>query len=260
MKAEDLIKVFNDPRFISGIYDYCDNWCERCAFTSRCLNYAIRQTDLDEVDPASHDLSHPKFLEKIKESFQTAKKLAVRDASSWGITAESLKLNDEQWEERMRQEEEARKRPLIKFAERYVVMVKTWFDREKNALDLAYNQSLGTGNDILPEELEDAVEVIIWYRFMPAVKLYRSVRFDDGFDDEEFRINETNGSVKVALIAMERSILAWSRMRDFFPEKAESIQPIIAHLEELRNWVDREFPDARSFIRPGFDEVTEHVM
>lgn len=28
-------------RFISGIYNYCDYWCERCAFTRRCRNFAM---------------------------------------------------------------------------------------------------------------------------------------------------------------------------------------------------------------------------
>ena len=27
-------------RFITGIYNYCDYWCERCHFTRQCRNYA----------------------------------------------------------------------------------------------------------------------------------------------------------------------------------------------------------------------------
>jgi hypothetical protein len=126
MKAEDLIELADDPRFISGIYNYCDNWCERCAFASRCLSYAQQQADFDEDDPESRDLGLPEVLEKLKETFQTAKELALMGAAKWG--------------------------------------------------------------------------------------------------------------------------------------KAGNIQPLIAHLEELRNWAEREYPGARSFIRPGFDEITEHVM
>jgi len=25
-----------DPRLISGIYNYCHRWCERCSFSDRC--------------------------------------------------------------------------------------------------------------------------------------------------------------------------------------------------------------------------------
>ena len=26
-------------KYIPGIYNYCDYWCERCAFTKRCRNF-----------------------------------------------------------------------------------------------------------------------------------------------------------------------------------------------------------------------------
>ncbi len=48
-------------RFITGIYNYCDYWCERCAFTRRCRNYASdraerRQTRPEDVEsPADPD-------------------------------------------------------------------------------------------------------------------------------------------------------------------------------------------------------------
>ncbi|MCB0550950.1 MAG: hypothetical protein KDD19_25495 [Phaeodactylibacter sp.] len=35
---------------IPGIYNYCDRWCERCSFTSRCLLYAQEQ-ELTEERP-----------------------------------------------------------------------------------------------------------------------------------------------------------------------------------------------------------------
>jgi len=39
------------------------------------------------------------------------------------------------------------------------------------------------------------------------------------------------------------------------PERSESIVPLIFQLERLRKRVEKEFPNARAFIRPGFDEV-----
>lgn len=259
MKDEDLIELGKDPRFIPGIYNYCDSWCERCAFTSRCSSYARRRATLDDDDPASYDPNDPKFIENLEEIFETTKELIRMGAAEDGIDLDSLRLDDDEWAEQERRREAAYEAPLIKFAERYAWMVKEWFDRENETIDRAYQQSFGTGNDLLPEELEDAVKVILWYQFMPAVKLFR-VAHRDGEENEEWWINDSNGSAKVALIALDRSIIAWGRMRDFFPEKAGGITPIIAQLEELRNWAEREFPDARSFIRPGLDEITEHVM
>src|SRR6187549_3041231 len=37
--------------FIVGIYNYCDSWCDRCAFTSRCQVFAdMRETEA-KLDP-----------------------------------------------------------------------------------------------------------------------------------------------------------------------------------------------------------------
>lgn len=30
-----------DERFISGIYNYCDRWCERCPLGHRCMIAAL---------------------------------------------------------------------------------------------------------------------------------------------------------------------------------------------------------------------------
>jgi hypothetical protein len=37
------------------------------------------------------------------------------------------------------------------------------------------------------------------------------------------------------------------------PEHAETIVPLILQLERLRQRLEKGFPDARNFIRPGFD-------
>ena len=53
MDKENLKKLVQDPRFISGIFNYCDRWCERCSFTARCLNFAMENEEMDE--PENHD-------------------------------------------------------------------------------------------------------------------------------------------------------------------------------------------------------------
>ncbi len=53
MNPRDLLDMAGDPRFIPGIYNYCDRWCERCAYTGRCLNFVhgeIMAAELEEDD------------------------------------------------------------------------------------------------------------------------------------------------------------------------------------------------------------------
>jgi hypothetical protein len=70
---------------------------------------------------------------------------------------------------------------------------------------------------------------------------------------EEFP-KDSDGSAKVALIAIDRSMAAWGHMHSYFSSHRDQILSIIKHLDSLRQRVEQVFPEARNFVRPGFDE------
>jgi hypothetical protein len=100
------------------------------------------------------------------------------------------------------------------------------------------------------------VEIIHWYQHFIYVKLMRAVRGTLGNAEEEWEDfpKDSDGSAKVALIAIDRSMAAWGHMHQFFPSHQDQIMAIIVHLERLRNRTETIFPEARHFVRPGFDE------
>ena len=55
------------------------------------------------------------------------------------------------------------------------------------------------------------------------------------------------------LIGIERAPAAWGIMLRHFPEREDDILSFLATLKGLQRQTEREFPDARTFIRPGFD-------
>ena len=63
-----------------------------------------------------------------------------------------------------------------------------------------------------------------------------------------------DGKAKIALIAIDRSLDAWDTLRRMFPQRETETLQILAHLDRLRRATEAEFPEARAFIRPGFDE------
>ncbi len=82
-----------------------------------------------------------------------------------------------------------------------------------------------------------------------------------GEDDPEFEAalaaaeqNDSDGSAKVALIAIERSIGAWTRLRAHLPDRADELLDLLVMLDRLRRATDAQFPAARAFKRPGFDD------
>jgi hypothetical protein len=105
--------------------------------------------------------------------------------------------------------------------------------------------------------LKDSVEVIRWYQHQIYVKLRRALSSaqDETFEEETGFPKDSNGSAKVALIGIDRSISAWGKVLEYFPWQKEKLLEIISYLKRLGQMIEAEFPDARSFVRPGFDEI-----
>jgi hypothetical protein len=73
-------------------------------------------------------------------------------------------------------------------------------------------------------------------------------------EEDEFSAQDMNGSAKIALIAIDRSIGAFKFLDDHLPSYQTEMMEFIEHLNGLRHDVEMLFPDARNFIRPGLDE------
>jgi hypothetical protein len=98
--------------------------------------------------------------------------------------------------------------------------------------------------------------IIRWYQYFISAKIQRGLlSVDDDFDKNFPR--DCDGSIKIALIAIERSIMAWTALLN--AENLSKITPIISLLKTIRQKCEGRFPNAHEFVRPGFDEI-ETVM
>ena len=70
MDKEELIKRAKNPQYISGIYNYWDRWCERCQFTSRCLNHSLEEEPSCQLE--SIDEANERFWHRIEDYFELA--------------------------------------------------------------------------------------------------------------------------------------------------------------------------------------------
>jgi hypothetical protein len=107
------------------------------------------------------------------------------------------------------------------------------------------------------ERLVDAREIIHWYQYQIAVKTIRAL--SSRIEEREFEMEEpdpnprdSDGSAKVALLGIDRSIAAWRLMQLSVPDRSDTIVPMILQLERLRQRTEKQFPNARDFIRPWF--------
>ena len=284
MRRDDLRDLAGNPNFVSGIYNYCDRWCERCQFTSRCFLYATEQADPDLDDPEVRDITNEKFWRKMQAIFRSTAEMIAEWAAETGVDLNSIDVAEEMAKQQ-RETEAAEQSELSQRAQSYITSVDKWFRdefvTEENVHSDMPKQSLDEDQDVT---IHDAVAVIRWYQFFIAVKLMRALTggsevdeelideddlsldfFDEEIADEDdvdydavmsqAAHMDSNGSAKVALVALDRSIAAWRALQISLAEKSETIKPILIELSGLRVAVEERFPRARDFIRPGLDEA-----
>lgn len=234
----------NSPKnesFISGIYNYCDRWCERCRFADRCRVFAKEQEWPDDDDDMES------VIRVVGASLAEAKQMLIEKAEEFGIDPFAIS-NEEYAEIHDREKAFVNGDELSQLADRYWPMAKEILESDFPRDD---------------EQLTEILSVLGWYLFFIPVKVkcgLNGLLDHDGFEDESHRIDAqsyANGTVKIALIGIERSLLAWHQLSEL--GCAARTQPAIELLKEILVKLDERFPLARNFIRPGFDEL-EMVM
>lgn len=239
----------NEENFIPSVHNFCDRWCERCEFTARCRVYAAEQDMTDE----EKDLRSEAFVRNLENIFADARRMLAEKAEEFGIDLDQVDVDDLA-EDRKRKRSRVKADGLAQFAEKYA-----WSARPVLAAKDDWLKTSSVSEDIQTEVLQ----VLFWYQFFIAVKIQRGLSgiLDEDGDQDIDEINDpqsdANGSVKIALIAIERSILAWTYLLE--KETAEKIGPLIELLERIKVGAEQKFPNARDFVRPGFDEI-EIVM
>ena len=261
MDKERIKRIAETPRIIKGIYNYCDRWCERCAFTSRCTNFELANEQF--ADPATRDIRNEAFWQELSETFTATLELLKEMAEQEGIDLDAIPIEESREQEGV-QKEVIESHECCRSAKAYFEMVDNWFDAAEKLFGEDQDEMGLKAQTNIPDvraggenpSLEDAVQVVRWYQHQIYVKLMRAVR---GTLDEEPEFldefaKDSDGSAKVALIAMDRSIAAWGEIRKHFRLFEREILELLVHLERLRRIVENAFPDARAFVRPGFDK------
>lgn len=252
-------------RFIEGVYNYCDRWCARCPLSARCRLYAMEQrlgeagTDVDAAAFwAALGVAMPPDSDFVDDEF---------DFSPAGDEPDVL--SDDLLSEAIEREEQVYRHRIVEAATAYGIGADAWL--RDHGEEVVRSTTGG------PIAAADAVAVIGWYGTMISPKLARALSAQVDLDEDrswdtgsdwrgeaeetadaiqEAGENDAAGSAKVALLAIERSLGAWTVLRDILPDRDAEIIAFQKRLARLRRQVDDLFPNARTFIRPGFDDGT----
>lgn len=236
---ERMLEIGRQDGYIDSIFNYCDRWCEKCSFTTKCRSYAF-----SEDEPENDG---PELFEYLSNVSKATMLMLEEMMEEMGIDTEEVKKMDPP------ERPDPKKHPLYKKIHDLSFKMHDWLKENKPGK--------------LPEELEiiqpeenrnprfqESIEVIYWYNFFISAKIFRALggMEEDHWDDEIQ--NDYNGSAKIGLIALDRLIGAWSVLMENMKDHEDEILKFLIGLAEVRKHTLATFPNAMMFVRPGFDE------
>ncbi|MBL7813612.1 MAG: hypothetical protein JNL70_01315 [Saprospiraceae bacterium] len=255
------MRMTND--MIDGIYNYCDGWCERCSFLQRCPV----GLDIAATTDVQQEIHSEVFWQNLNEDFTEIETILKEEAEKQGF---SFEMSEQEWQEYKRSQEQVRKETqesaLMKTCKTYAFTVNDWqkkmhpfLENETEEVMQMFNLGLTLEKGVLDrmQAIKENLEVILWYSFFISAKFHRALQGkteDDGWERANGYQRDFDGSAKIALIGAERSLEAWAQLTQLLPDILDEVLPLMAKLQKIIQMGDAEFPEARQFIRPGFDE------
>ena len=246
---------------ISGIYNYCDTWCERCQFTSRCRSFQIQsETGLAKPIGTGPDLVQ-QLTNALNLTKQYIENLSLANGPS-DLNAPTETQMQKLEENVVPNPVNLRHHPVSQLANGYLKQTGAWFNNEKHLLQQAGNQQLHevelglrTEQEAMPtlNALRNAWETIGWYRTLIPVKTQSALRaLTEPTHDTQLNAYHL-GKAKLVLVSIDRSLVAWQTMLYYYPEKTDDLLGLLSTLSRLRREMETLFPGARTFQRPGLD-------
>jgi hypothetical protein len=232
-RRETMAMERDDQGFISGVHNYCDRWCERCPFTSRCRAYAMEMSiQIDgfdgELTQAAEGLpTDPAEEEDDLSDEEIGQELLARDVADALADVHPLAIGADR---------------LAKLAGPLVVAANTRV----------------TAGGPEAEAFRDPFDVLAHYQYFVAAKVRRALsgREHAPILDEDGRPfpSDADGSAKVAYLVCAAARDAARHLAVLDPMLAMLAAPFTGTADGILDLIDEAFPGHRAFRRPGFDD------
>ncbi|HUE84487.1 MAG TPA: hypothetical protein VMO26_00255 [Vicinamibacterales bacterium] len=221
--------------FIIGVFNYCDRWCETCALTSYCRVFADMARADAGMDPNMAPVVNatPAVFDGPRAPMKWLEDVLVEmNGVAGGL---------------LTREEIAACEPRMAAAHEQI------YERAK-AYCLWAHDGVGQLQRGGRHDATDPVSVIFWFSSLNASKIRRALSGLAEFDGDRELPPDHEGAAKVALVGIDRSYAAWQQLVAERRVSAGQAQPCLEELAWLRVQLEAAIPNARGFVRPGFDE------
>jgi hypothetical protein len=232
--AQHFVDVAEDPRRIPGIFNYCDQWCAYCPLTARCLAFACiahrREREPGDIYQA--------VAGRLHDAVQSARDQVATDGGDTRELDSLLRLTDA-----LTIGAPVLRDPIERMGRQYFLTAAHYLTSRADLPELTNRRESG-----VPTPLD----VLAWYHKLVPVKIYRALVAEaQAARGDGERLDDANVSAKIALMAIDRSILALGELAD---EDADArIDHLRLQLRRLARELDGRFPSARGLVRPHVD-------
>lgn len=242
----------DDKNYISGIYNYCDRWCEKCPLTANCLLFT------NESKIITHQILNDGDISGIKD-------ILMDDIPDEEF--EAFEMDEEEEENIFEQQENLTDCSEEEVPEIYLEKLADEFFDKAHSLIKIINDEL----NLFPPEIEKLsdpefnrlytnFEILNWYHSFIGPKIRRAALGKHDLQNEEdeeineFTLYDINGSAKIASIAISRLTDSLNYMYKVLNDHRQEISALLIIAGQMQNEIEIEFPGYKEFVRPGFDE------
>lgn len=231
--------------YISSLHDYCDRWCDRCPLKQKCA-YIQGKLNMSENEESIKMLaweSKQYGLEMDERAKEIMAPQQIADVEE-GLEADEVVLAATEFKNVMQ--------PLLEDFPYWTHM----------AMDHARETASGMrkATEVLQEVrlIDRCRDTLCWDFIFIGAKVRRAVAGKLLNQKDSNIQSDSNGSAKVAMISIKRSLEALKTIFSIKPDEDRFLIPL-SILSKIDNLMKQKFPAAGLFVRPGFDTEEKEV-
>jgi hypothetical protein len=229
-----FVQMATDPNLIPGVYNACDQWCDYCPVTTRCLAF--------KCQPAQ---GGGDIYDNLADAMRASMTLLKNCHEAEGLKPPERLLHLLDNEPRAHVTRVPLDDALDRMAKHYAVLA-TAFLATTDHPPLTHRFPKR-------EHGPTPFEVFVFYHVLIAIKIHRAIvsSAEAARGGGVGARADSDKSAKVALVSIDRSSEALQVMA--LDEVDPRIEHMRRYLARLRREVEGRFPAARAFVRPGLD-------
>jgi len=232
-----------ENKFIPSIFNYCDRWCEHCAYADRCRLYSMEEKRKEEAGGKEFS-----FVEELQETFAETKKLIEEYSEKF----DTVLPNFEEIEKKELPETQLSFLSTKYFEDAAVYLNNLMNEiKENSAVSVIIPQNPG----IVPlHQIVGCYEVLQWYHTIIPVKVTRAIssaaQYDPGDEEFEYSMEDANGSAFVAFKSVLKSLVALGVILGWTESLKNETLNLIIDAGRIKSLIEKDFPGASMFVWP----------